>query len=158
MLTLLWKVQVDEHRGFYSSEFVVITFHSGFRQSLKFHFPETVYFSLVFTSKRLFFPEFSWKWILFPGLNFTTHLINLYIFIYIYISISIYLYISIYIYIYIYITLYILTYLYIYIYIYILHIYVYVCICICICMFVCIYVYVYMYESLKVWKKPKYNL
>ena len=25
----------------------------------------------------MFFPEYSWKWVPFPGLNFTTHLLNL---------------------------------------------------------------------------------
>ena len=61
----------------------------------------------------MFFPEFVWKWILFPGRNFTTHLLNLYIFIYITLYILPYLYAT---HLYIF---YIYTYIYIYIYIYI---------------------------------------
>ena len=47
----------------------------------------------------MFFSEFFWKWILFPGLDFTTRLLNLYMYLYIALYILCNLYIHIFIYI-----------------------------------------------------------
>ena len=59
--------------------FLIIT---GFKQSLRFNFPgfepkKYALFRDFYLKKVMFFPESSWKWVLFPGLNFATHLLNL---------------------------------------------------------------------------------